>query len=836
MAEETNSAGTEQEDIPEEEVVEGSGGSVSPEVSLFSSEQAQSHVIDPLEHVEEAQSQASPVAHDPHAAHAFLNSFTILDETQSVPIQLTVQVDLHDQQYAVCHHTETYEVTLNVATTQITQDRQAVTPLSQVTQQTEITINFTGILTDQIIQPSDSSERQFIQSSLDNELSVESRVNTIEQDEVPQAVEVGADIGGDREGTVTEDTVTSVSGNLTIFDTNPTQLSFVVQTGLVGTGNYGTLDITSTGSWTYTLNNALSAVQGLKTGGGGLLDDVTVTSADGTTQVIRIRIQGTDDAPSITGTAAQTIQEGLLTSAVTTTTGMLTVTDLDLNQSMFQINQTGLSGTGNYGTLDISTSGNWTYTLDNTLTAVQELRSGDPDLIDDVTVLTEDGTSKVIRITIEGTDDAPVITGHDARTIQEGLLTTSTTTATGILTATDLDLNQSMFQINQTGLSGTGNYGTLDISTSGNWTYTLDNTLTAVQELRSGDPDLIDDVTVLTEDGTSKVIRITIEGTDDAPVITGHDARTIQEGLLTTSTTTATGTLTVTDLDLNQSMFQINQTGLNGTGNYGTLDISTSGSWTYTLNNTLTAVQALKSGDPDLIDDVTVLTEDGTSKVIRITIEGTDDAPVITGHDARTIQEGLLTTSTTTATGTLTATDLDLNDSAFQAQTNLTGTGNHGSLDITSSGSWTYTLDNTSTTVQALTSTSADLIDDVTVLTADGTSKVIRITIEGTDDTPVITGHTARTIQEGLNTSSTTTATGTLTATDLDLNQSSFQAQTGLTGTGNYGMLDITSSGSWTYTLNNTLTAVQGLRSTDSDLIDDIPNALQDARFSSLSV
>ena len=66
-------------------------------------------------------------------------------------------------------------------------------------------------------------------------------------------------------------------------------------------------------------------------------------------------------------------------------------------------------------------------------------------------------------------------------------------------------------------------------------------------------------------------------------------------------------------------------------GQYGSLDIDSSGSWTYTVDNNHEAVQSLAAGEvvPDSID---VTSYDGTTQTIQITITGTNDGPVLSGR------------------------------------------------------------------------------------------------------------------------------------------------------------------------------------------------------------
>src|SRR6185437_2068986 len=62
-----------------------------------------------------------------------------------------------------------------------------------------------------------------------------------------------------------------------------------------------------------------------------------------------------------------------------------------------------------------------------------------------------------------------------------------------------------------------GNY---TVDASGHWSYTLDNANADVQGLNVGQH-LNDTFTVLTQDGTAQVVTITIEGTNDAAIVSG---------------------------------------------------------------------------------------------------------------------------------------------------------------------------------------------------------------------------------------------------------------------------------------------------------------------------
>ena len=121
-----------------------------------------------------------------------------------------------------------------------------------------------------------------------------------------------------------------------------------------------------------TLNNGDAKVQAL-TEGQQVTDTITVTVNDGkggtATQEVTVTITGTNDIAKITGqSTGAVIEDKTLISS-----GKLTVSDADAGQSSV-VAQTNVAG--KYGTFTIDANGNWTYTLNNSLKEVQDLRAG----------------------------------------------------------------------------------------------------------------------------------------------------------------------------------------------------------------------------------------------------------------------------------------------------------------------------------------------------------------------------------------------------------------------------------------------------------------------------
>ena len=271
---------------------------------------------------------------------------------------------------------------------------------------------------------------------------------------------------------------------------------------------------------------------------------------------------------------------------------------------------------------------------------------------------------------------------------------------------------------------------------------------------------------MLTQDGTAQLVTVTINGVNDAATITGTAAGDVTEaGSVNNGTPTATGNLDSTDVDNPNDAWSVVAPGTGTIGGFGTYAVTADGQWTYTLDNTNAAVQAL-NGAATLTDTFNVATADGTTQLVTITIQAQNDAATITGDAA-----GAVTASGIQAdTGDLNAADPDNAADAWQAvAAGAATTHGFGTFALAANGVWTYTLDNTNAAVQALNATSAPLIDTFTVLTQDGTSQLVTVTIAGANDAATITGTAAGNVTEaGSVNNGTPTATGNLDSTDVD--------------------------------------------------------------------
>lgn len=505
-------------------------------------------------------------------------------------------------------------------------------------------------------------------------------------------------------------------------------------------GPYGTLYVDSaTGAYTFVPDN--DAINALIA---PTITDFTITVSDGTlsaNQPFTIAINGTNDAAIISGATNGTAIEasGVANTALgaLSATGTLTSTDVDDAPNSFTAVGTPTASAGGFGTFTMTAAGVWTYTINDSNSAVQALNVGDK-LTDSFTVTTVDGTPQVVAVTINGANDASVISGATTGSVTEdGGTKCDPPTATGTLTVTDVDNTPGFTAVDCPRASNAG-YGTFIVTADGVWTYTLDDGNCAVQALNVGDT-LTDTFKVTSLDGTAQLVTVTINGTNDAAIICGtKEGSIIEAGGVANSVSckpTATGTLTDTDVDNTANTFTAVDSPQASTGGYGTFTMTTDGVWTYTLDNANCAVQALNVCDK-LTDCFTVTTIDGTPQVVTITINGANDAAVICGATTGSVTEaGACTYGTPIATGTLTDTDVDNTPNTFTAVcAPKASDAGYGTFTMTADGVWTYKLDNANCEVQALNDCDT-LTDCFKVTTIDGTTQVVTITINGADDT-----------------------------------------------------------------------------------------------------
>ena len=150
---------------------------------------------------------------------------------------------------------------------------------------------------------------------------------------------------------------------------------------------------------------------------------------------------------------------------------------------------------------------------------------------------------------------------------------------------------------------------------------------------------------------------ITINGSEDASTIGGTTTGSVTEdGALTSS-----GALTITDTDTSDPTDFANVAATASDNGYGTFEI-TGNTWTFTLDNSNAAVQALDTGET-LTDTYTFTAPDGVTQEVTVTINGAEDTPVF---DSTAVT---VATEDTVYSYTVTTSDVDVEALTITATT-----------------------------------------------------------------------------------------------------------------------------------------------------------------------
>jgi VCBS repeat-containing protein len=133
-------------------------------------------------------------------------------------------------------------------------------------------------------------------------------------------------------------------------------------------------------------------------------------------------------------------------------------------------------------------------------------------------------------------------------------------------------------------------------------------------------------------------VTVTVAGKNDAPIVTSNsaaasgsvtEAGNLDDGTVAPGTATTGGNLTSSDVDNGATSTWSAATTLEGT--YGTFSIDSAGHWTYALDNSRPATQALAAGAEATEHFTARVTDDKGAKaeqVVTVTVHGTNDSPV----------------------------------------------------------------------------------------------------------------------------------------------------------------------------------------------------------------
>ena len=469
-------------------------------------------------------------------------------------------------------------------------------------------------------------------------------------------------------------------GQLTIQDVD-SPATFVAQENIGGKN--GTFNISSSGQWTYTANDAFDELNIDQK----LSDSFKVSSADGTITTVKITINGTND-PAILSSGQAELTE---TNEVLKAAGKLSISDVD-NPAIFATQR---KFAGEHGIFDIDSDGSWRYTSKDALDWISEGKN----IIDSYTVAATDGTKTTVKITINGTNDAAIL-GKVDDVFKE---TNAPLKPTGTLSIRDVDSPETF--VVQRKIEGKN--GSFDIDAAGKWTYTANS---AFDEMNVGQS-VEDSFEVSSSDGTKTTVKVTIKGTND-PAVMSSPIVSLTE---TNEVLSSSGTLTISDVD-SPEIFVARSNIVSMTG---TFNVNTDGTWNYLSNSAFDRLGI----DQEANDRFMVFSADGTATSVNVVIKGTNDPASLGAVNATLIE----TNSVRRTGGRLNIIDID-SPMFFEEQSN--GKGNNGVFSIDKNGRWRYVANSAFNELNIGQSVS----DSFKVISQDGTSTTVEVIIKGSEE------------------------------------------------------------------------------------------------------
>jgi VCBS repeat-containing protein len=431
-------------------------------------------------------------------------------------------------------------------------------------------------------------------------------------------------------------------------------------------------------------------------------------------------------------------------------------------------------------------------------------------------------TSQDIVVTVNGSNDAPLIAAIGQQSLAEQT-DTSALTKTISVAFTDLDLSDVGHSATISGAVATGATTGLALgeaalialvkagtvtkaagSTAGSVDLSFSAASTAFDYLAKGEV-LTLTYTVSIDDGdggvTPKTFVVTVTGTDDAPVIADIAQQNLTEQI-DTKLLAATIPVTFTDVDLTDVGHTATVTQAVATGTTTGLALdpaalialvtpgavtkapgSSSGAVDLSFSATSTAFDYLAKGEV-LTLTYTVSIDDGdggvTPKTFVITITGTNDDPVVAAADvAGAVTEQVAPAGNLTDSGTIALVDVDLTDAHSIGPTITASAGALGVLTATvdpdtvnglgGAINWNYSVADSAVEYLAKNQTK---VEQFTIALADGNggivNRTIEVTITGTNDAPVIAAIAQKNLTEQTDTAPLT-AMIPVTFTDVDL-------------------------------------------------------------------
>ncbi|WP_339719176.1 VCBS domain-containing protein [uncultured Paraglaciecola sp.] len=432
---------------------------------------------------------------------------------------------------------------------------------------------------------------------------------------------VVAIIEGEFSGTVQNTVSEPLTGAVTVTDPNFEEDAIVIQTDVAL--NYGTFSITSEGNWSYTVDVANETVASLELGE-SVNDTVTITSIDGTTADIDIRIAALTQLVKISDLGGDTGEirfavgdqrQGKLTASFVKENAL----GSDGSVKDAYITLYGSSGSSAESLVDLRIQGNQTEDDGTPIEPRFFVRNTDSSSYpgDMITAPFVEGQFFEVDITWDLDAVEQITITIDGEVIGGGAFSTAAVVDSDFVNLdqwfvegiqyiqfrfgdNDRTIPFGSFYVDNIALYSDTD-GTVKVFEDDFESYEIGETLDGSNSLYS--PAVY-----------SEVIVFDVGGTDEPTPAVFFDLT----GAIASDETTSTGAVSVLDPDDGEA-FVIQST---LTGTYGTLAILEDGSWTYTLDTTNATIAALVVGERET-DTFMIESLDGSTAELSITITGT---------------------------------------------------------------------------------------------------------------------------------------------------------------------------------------------------------------------
>jgi VCBS repeat-containing protein len=438
----------------------------------------------------------------------------------------------------------------------------------------------------------------------------------------------------------------------------------------------------------------------------------------------------------ISGTRTGTLNED---GASFISSGALTISGAPAPQANF-VAQSATAGI--YGSFSLTSAGAWTYTLNNSSTAVQALAQGQS-ITESFAVVAADGTASNVAVTVGGSNDTPEALAAAARTQEDRAL------LTGSVSAADVDAG-SVLTYSLAGAGVGARVATpAGLSLNADGSFSFDASAPEYQSLGVGQSRVLDIAYTVTDQfgaSSAATLTITVTGTNDTPVAQAASYALGEDG------STLRGSLVASDVDSGSALsFALASTGPAG------LTLNADGSFSFDPADA--AYQSLPDGQTLTLNVPYVVTDEHgatSSSSLSITLTGTNDVASISGVAVGMVSED---GASTVAGGTLIVNDADAGQASFVAQSGVAGA--YGSFSLSADGAWTYRLDNAAPAVQAL-AEGRTVTESFAVASVDGTTRMVEVTINGANDAPAAISAAIGAVEDG------PVLSGSVSATDVD--------------------------------------------------------------------